>query len=118
MLLCACLAIPVFVVGRTWNEWLAVGLLGLATAAHQGWSANLFTTASDMFPQRAVGVVVGIGGMAGSVGGVLFASQTGRVLQVTGSYNVLFIAAGSAYLLGLLVLTRLAPRLRPAEIAA
>jgi ACS family hexuronate transporter-like MFS transporter len=117
MLLCACLAIPVLVVGRTWNEWLAVGLLGLATAAHQGWSANLFTTASDMFPQHAVGAVVGIGGMAGSMGGVLFAAATGRVLQVTGSYSVLFVMAASAYLLGLLVLTQLAPRLRPAVAA-
>lgn len=117
MLLCACLAVPVFYAGRTMHAWVAVILLGIATAAHQGWSANLFTTASDMFPKRTVGAVVGLGSAAGSGGGVLFAAMIGRILQVTGSYAILFAIAASSYLLGLLLLTRLAPGLRRAEIA-
>jgi ACS family hexuronate transporter-like MFS transporter len=117
MLLCACLAVPVFYAGLTLHSWVAVILLGLATAAHQGWSANLFTTTSDMFPKRAVGAVVGLGSSAGSAGGVLFAAMIGRILQVTGSYAVLFVIAASAYLLGLLLLTRLAPGLKRVELA-
>jgi ACS family hexuronate transporter-like MFS transporter len=117
MLLCACLAVPVFYAGRTMHAWVAVILLGIATAAHQGWSANLFTTASDMFPKRTVGAVVGLGSAAGSGGGVLFAAMIGRILQVTGSYAILFAIAASSYLFGLLLLTRLAPGLRRAEIA-
>ncbi|MCU1313384.1 MAG: Hexuronate transporter [Acidobacteriaceae bacterium] len=117
MLLCACLAVPVFYAGHTIHAWVAVILLGIATAAHQGWSANLFTTASDMFPKRTVGAVVGLGSAAGSAGGVLFAATIGRILQVTGSYAILFAIAASSYLLGLLFLTRLAPGLRRAEIA-
>jgi MFS transporter, ACS family, hexuronate transporter len=117
MLLCACLAVPVFYAGQTMHAWVAVILLGIATAAHQGWSANLFTTASDMFPKRTVGAVVGLGSAAGSGGGVLFAAMIGRILQVTGSYAILFAIAASSYLLGLLLLTRLAPGLRRADIA-
>jgi ACS family hexuronate transporter-like MFS transporter len=117
MLLCACMAVPVFYAGQTMHAWVAVILLGVATAAHQGWSANLFTTASDMFPKRTVGAVVGLGSAAGSGGGVLFAAMIGRILQVTGSYAILFAIAASSYLLGLLLLTRLAPGLRRADIA-
>jgi ACS family hexuronate transporter-like MFS transporter len=117
MLLCACLAVPVFYAGHTLHSWVAVILLGIATAAHQGWSANLFTTVSDMFPKRAVGAVVGLGSSAGSAGGVLFAAMIGRILQVTGSYAVLFAISASAYLLGLLIMTRLAPGLRRANLA-
>jgi MFS transporter, ACS family, hexuronate transporter len=118
MLLCACLAVPVFYAGHTSHSWVAVILLGIATAAHQGWSANLFTTTSDMFPKRAVGAVVGLGSSAGSAGGVLFAATIGRILQVTGSYAVLFVIAASAYLLGLLILTLLAPGLKRVELAS
>jgi ACS family hexuronate transporter-like MFS transporter len=116
MLLCACMAVPVFYAGHTMHAWVAVILLGVATAAHQGWSANLFTTASDMFPKRTVGAVVGLGSAAGSGGGVLFAAMIGRILQVTGSYAILFAIAASSYLLGLLLLTRLAPGLQRADI--
>ena len=80
--------------------WAAVALIGLATAAHQGWSANLFTLASDMFPRQAVGSVVGLGGFAGAVGGMLIAKVTGYVLQMTGSYTTVLMIAGGAYLVG------------------
>jgi MFS transporter, ACS family, hexuronate transporter len=117
MLICASLVLPMFFASRASSVWFVVGLLSLAAAAHQGWSANLFTTVSDMFPKSVVGGVVGLGGMAGSVGGVLFSLSTGWVLQVTHSYTPLFAAAASAYLMGLLLLQLCAPGLRPITIA-
>ncbi len=118
MLLCACMVVPVFTLGGINSEWVAIGLLSLAAGAHQGWSANLFTTASDMFPRSAVGAVVGIGGMAGSVGGALLAFFTGHILQRTHSYSVLFVLASSAYLLALLLMRLLAPGLKQVELSA
>jgi ACS family hexuronate transporter-like MFS transporter len=91
-------------------------LLGLATAGHQGWSANVFTLPSDMFPRHTVASVVGIGGFGGAVGGMLIATFTGFLLETTGSYVPVFIMAGSAYLLALLLVHLLAPRLEPARI--
>jgi ACS family hexuronate transporter-like MFS transporter len=96
--------------------WTAVALIGLAAAAHQGFSANLYTIASDMFPRRAVGSVIGIAGMAGAVGGILMQAASGRIRDLTGSYLTMFLAAGSAYLLAVLVIHVLAPRLAPAAI--
>jgi ACS family hexuronate transporter-like MFS transporter len=118
MLICACCVVPIFTAGRLHSEWLAIGLIGLATAAHQGWSANLFTTSSDMFPKSAVGSVVGIGTLAGSAGGVLLATSAGWIIQVTHSYASLFAVASSAYLLALLIITLLAPGLKKVEMAA
>jgi ACS family hexuronate transporter-like MFS transporter len=91
-------------------------LISLAAAAHQGWSANLFTLTSDMFPRRAVGSVVGIGGMAGAIGGMLIARVVAEILQRTGSYVPIFIIACSAYLVALLLVQLLTPRLEPARI--
>ncbi|MCX6144742.1 MAG: MFS transporter [Ignavibacteriales bacterium] len=110
MLICALLIVPIVFVPNV-SLWWAVFLLGLATGAHQGWSTNLFTTVSDMFPKKAVGSVVGIGGMAGSVGGILIASATGYILQITGSYTILFVMAGSAYVLTLLLFHLLVPKI-------
>ena len=73
MFFCACAVVPIILVNYLGSEWAAIGLLSLAAAAHQGWSANIFTTASDMFPRSAVGSVTGIGGMAGSAAGSFFA---------------------------------------------
>jgi MFS transporter, ACS family, hexuronate transporter len=98
--------------------WTAIALISVAAGAHQGWSANLFTTSSDMFPRSAVGAVVGIGGMAGSVGSALFAFFAGHILQLTHSYAVLFGIASSAYLLALIVMYLLAPGLKKVEFAA
>ena len=118
MLVCACMILPIFLASRVSSVWAAVGILGLATAAHQGWSANLFTTASDMFPPSSVGAVVGIGGMAGSVGAVLFSVGTGWVLQAYHSYTPLFSVAAASYLVGLGVLQIMAPDLRKADVPA
>jgi len=117
MLTCACFALPMFFVAHTQSEWVAVAALSLAAAGHQGWSANLFTTPSDMFPSTAVGSVVGIGGMAGSVGGVLLSIAAGRILQVTHSYVSLFILAGSIYLIAIVLIYALAPGLKKANLA-
>lgn len=116
MLMCATAVVPiVFAVGVS-SLWSAVLLIGLAAAGHQGWSANLFTLASDMFPQRAVGSVVGIGGFGGAVGGMCIARFTGFVLQTTHSYLPMFMIAGSAYLAALLAIQILSPRLEPARL--
>jgi MFS transporter, ACS family, hexuronate transporter len=117
MLICAICVVPVVFASFATNMWAAVGLIALATAAHQGWSANIFTFASDMFPRRAVGSVVGIGGMAGAVGGMLFSSATGYLLLWTNSnYVPVFIVCGSVYLLALLIMHLLVPNLEPAAI--
>ncbi len=118
MLICALCVVPIVFASQASEMWMAVALLGLATAAHQGWSANLFTTASDMFPKPAVGSVVGLGGMAGAIGGMLVATLAGFILEFTGSYMVLFIISGSVYLLALLIIHRLAPTLEPAKLNA
>jgi len=116
MLICALAVTPIVFAAHASNLWVAVVLIGLATAGHQGWSANVFTLTSDMFPRHAVGSVVGIGGFAGAVGGMLIATFTGFLLQTTGSYVPVFIMAGSAYLLALVLVHCLAPRLQPAQI--
>jgi ACS family hexuronate transporter-like MFS transporter len=116
MLICALAVVPIVFASQAKDLWLAVGLVGLAAAAHQGWSANLFTIVSDMFPRRAVGSVVGIGGMAGAVGGMVIAKIVGYILQWTGSYFVIFIIAGSMYLLALLILHLMVPKLEPADV--
>lgn len=116
MLVCALCVAPVALVTHVSNMWTAVWLVGLAAAAHQGWSANLYTTASDMFPKQAVGSVVGIGGMAGALGAMGLLKLTGYILAHTGSYVVLFFIAASAYLIALALLHALAPRLAMAKV--
>lgn len=114
--ICALVVVPIISVSRVAELWPAVLLIGLATAAHQGWSCNLFTLVSDMFPKRAVASVVGFGGFAGAVGGMLIADAVGHILQWTHSYVLPFLIAGSAYLIALLVLHLLAPQLRVVPI--
>ncbi len=116
MLVCALCVVPIVFASQASSLWVAVLLIGLAAAAHQGWSANIFTIASDTFPRRAVGSVVGIGGMAGAVGGMLLSLLVGGILEKTGNYLPVFIIAGSAYLLALLVIHLLAPRLEPVSL--
>lgn len=116
MLICALGVLPVVFAYRVESTWSAVFLIGLAAACHQGFSANLYTITSDMFPARAVGSVTGIGGMAGAVTGFFSARIVGHVLQWTGSYRIPFVMAGSAYLIALGIIHALAPRLEPARI--
>lgn len=116
MAICAVAVVPIIPVSRLAHLWPAVVLIGLAAAAHQGWSCNLFTLASDMFPERAVASVVGLGGFAGAVGGMLIADAIGHILQWTHSYVLPFLIAGSAYVIALLILHLLAPKLAPVYI--
>jgi ACS family hexuronate transporter-like MFS transporter len=116
MLVCALCVPPVMLAPGVGSVWGAVLLIGLATAAHQGFSANLYTIPSDMFPRKAVGAIIGIGGTMGAVGGMFMAQFTGFVLDATGSYMPMFVIAGSMYLLALLVIHLLVPRMEPAEI--
>ena len=116
MLACALSVLPVMLAAQVSSLWLAVLLVSIAAAAHQGWSANLFTLVSDMFPRKAVGSVVGIGGTAGAVGGMFIALVVGAILQATGSYVPIFIIAGVMYLVALFVIHLLVPRLQPAHL--
>ncbi|HEV8042919.1 MAG TPA: MFS transporter [Bryobacteraceae bacterium] len=113
MLICACAVTPVFFASMTAHLWVIVALVGAAAAGHQGWSANLFATAGDMFPEHALGSVVGIGGTLGAIGGMLLASGAGLILQVTGSYVPMFVIASSAYLVALVAIQLAAPKLEP-----
>jgi ACS family hexuronate transporter-like MFS transporter len=123
MLIFAFLVTPIMAAQYTTNIWQAVVLISLAAAAHQAWSANIFTTASDMFPKKAVSSVVGIGGMAGSVGGILFPLLVGIILDnykaagnIGGGYNVIFIICGFAYLLAWGVMHVFSPKMERVDI--
>jgi len=118
MLTCALCVVPVVAAPLVGNLWIAVVLIGVAAAAHQGFSANLFTLTSDMFPRRVVGSVVGIGGFAGAIGGVLMNLGAGTLKDLTGNYIAMFAIAASAYLTALFVIHILVPRLEPVEIAS
>jgi MFS transporter, ACS family, aldohexuronate transporter len=115
-LVCALCVVPIVLAARGSNLWVAVGLISLATAAHQGWSANLFTLVSDTFPRRAVASVVGIGGFTGSMSSMLIATATGYLLQWTGSYVPIFFVAASAYLIAFAVIHSLVPDPQPAGL--
>lgn len=115
MLLCAFAVLPVLFAQSIDNLWVAVLVIGIATAAHQAFSANLYTLPSDLFPRAAVGSVVGIGGTVGAVGGMLMAKYAGYVLDGIGSYAPLFFVAGSAYFVALALVHLLSPRLARVE---
>jgi len=116
LLACALCVVPIVFAAHAASVWGAVALIGLAAAAHQGWSANLYTLVSDVFPRRAVGSAVGFGGMAGAISGMLIATAVGYLLQWTGSYTPVFLLAGFAYLIALAVVHFLAPRLEPVTL--
>ncbi len=116
MLIFALLALPVAFASQADNLWLAVGIVGLATAAHQGFSANVYTLPSDLFPRKAVGTVIGIGGAAGGIGGMLMAKYAGWVLDKIGSYTPIFALAACAYLLALAFIHLMSPRLAPVAV--
>jgi MFS transporter, ACS family, aldohexuronate transporter len=122
MFIFALCVLPILFVTKV-GDWSAVLLIGLAASAHQAWSANLFTTASDMFPKRAVASVVGIGGMAGSAGGFIFPYVTGRLLdhyeklhQATTGYAILFGICACMYLLAFGLNHLFAPRFEPIRL--
>ena len=116
LLVCALAVTPIMFAAHTRNAWLAASLIAIAAGAHQGWSANIYTLASDMFPRNAVASVVGFGTMAGAIGGMCIAKTVGYILQSTHSYVPVFAMAGLAYLVAFGFVQVLAPRLRPAKV--
>ena len=117
MLLCAFAVLPIFFAQSIDNLWLAVLVIGIATAAHQAFSANLYTLPSDLFPRGAVGSVVGIGGTVGAIGGMVMAKYAGYILDGIGSYTPLFAVAGSAYFVALAAVHLLSPRLERVSVS-
>jgi MFS transporter, ACS family, hexuronate transporter len=113
MLACAFFALPVAGAMYASNLWLAVAAIGLACAAHQGFSANLYALPSDLFPRWAAGSIVGLGGLSGALGGMLMSLYAANVLQKIGSYTPIFIFASLAYLFALLVVHLIVPRYAP-----
>jgi MFS transporter, ACS family, hexuronate transporter len=123
MLIFAICVTPIILIRFTSHIWIAVALVSLAAAAHQAWSANIFTTASDTFPKRAVSSIVGIGGMAGSVGGILFPLVVGILLEhfkklqmLSTGYNIIFIICGSAYLVAWIIMHLLSPKMKKVNL--
>jgi len=116
MLICALAVVPVFHAPHAHSLWSVVALIGLAAAAHQGWSANLLTLPSDLFPSVAVATVVGVGGMLGAVGNALLLQATGYIVDRTHSYVPLFAIASSVYIVALIIVHFISPRLTPAEL--
>ena len=116
MLVCACCVVPIFLASQVSGLWVAVVLIGLAASAHQGFSANLYTLVSDTMPRQAVSSVVGIGGMAGAIGGMFVAKFMGYILDTTGSYLIPFALPGFAYFTAVLIIHLLLPRLEPMSL--
>jgi ACS family hexuronate transporter-like MFS transporter len=124
MLLFAVLVVPImFTQAEGIGFWGAITLISIAAASHQAWSANIFTTVSDMFPKKAVASVTGIGGFAGSVGGILVAILAGYILEATkaagnvqAGYLILFIISGSAYLVAWVLFNLIAPKMKKVDL--
>jgi ACS family hexuronate transporter-like MFS transporter len=116
MLLCALAALPYLFITQITDLWLAVGVVGLVAAAHQAFSANLYTLPSDVFPRSAVGSVIGIGGMLGGIGGMVMAKAVGQVLEAAGGYGTIFAVCAFIYLAALLVIHLLTPRMEPIRV--
>jgi ACS family hexuronate transporter-like MFS transporter len=117
LLVCALAVTAAIFVMYAGNVWIAVALISIAAAAHQGWSANLFRLASDLFPRQWIGSVVGLGGVGGAIGGMLFAPAVGRYLKWSGElYGPVFVLCGSIYLVALLIIHLLVPSLEDAKV--
>ena len=117
MLACGICAIPVAFVPHTDSLWLAVSLIALAAGGHCGWSANIFSLMSDIFPKNATASVAGFGGFAGAVGGAIVAFGVGKILQHIGTdgYAIPFLVASFAYLIALGIIHLIVPKIKPME---
>ena len=116
ILICALIVLPVMLVSQVKNIWLAVILISLAAAGHQGWASNIFTIVSDIYPKRAVGSMTGLSGFAGAIGGALSASFVGLILEGTGSYFLIFLVASTVYLINWLILKLSIKEIKPLDI--
>jgi len=113
ILICALIVLPVMLVSSISNLWVAVGLITLAAAGHQGWAANIFTIVSDIYPKNAVASMIGLSGFTGAIGGALSASFVGLLLETSGSYFLMFMVAASVYLLNWLILKIVIKEIKP-----
>jgi ACS family hexuronate transporter-like MFS transporter len=111
ILVCALMVVPVAFASQVDDLWMAVAILGFATAGHQGWAANMFAMISDMFPKNMVSTATGVTGFGGSAGGMLVASAIGLILEFTGSYVPIFVWAGVSYLIILAIIQVMIPRI-------
>jgi MFS transporter, ACS family, hexuronate transporter len=116
ILICAFLVLPVMLVSQVSNLWIAVVLISLAAAGHQGWASNIFTIVSDIYPRNAVGSMVGLSGFAGAVGGALSASFVGLLLESTGSYFLIFTVASVIYIVNWIIIKIFIPVIKPIEV--
>ena len=116
ILLCALIVLPVMLVSQIQHLWIAVGLISLAAAGHQGWASNIFTLVSDIYPKKAVGSMMGLSGFAGAVGGALSATFVGILLESTGSYFLIFLLASSVYIFNWLILKFSIKQIVPIEL--
>jgi MFS transporter, ACS family, hexuronate transporter len=117
MLAAGCFVLPLLVVTHIDNLWLAVLLIGLALAGHQAFSSNLLSIPPDMFPKRAVGSAIGLGGFLGGIGGMIMAKSTGLVLDATGgNYTVIFAVCTTVYFVAVAAIHLLSPRLERVQI--
>lgn len=117
MLIAGCCVLPLLFVTGVENMWLAVVLIGIALAGHQAFSSNLLSIPPDMFPKRAVGSVIGLGGFMGGIGGMIMAKSTGLVLDATaGNYTIIFAICTTVYFLAVLAIHWLSPRLAPVTV--
>jgi ACS family hexuronate transporter-like MFS transporter len=116
ILICALCVLPVLFVSKAYIVWIAVGIISLAAAAHQGWAANMFAIISDIFPRNAVGSVTGLTGMAGAIGGAMAATFIGFIRESTGSYSLVFIIAATAYLVNWLIIKIFIPRIESVDV--
>lgn len=118
LLLSGCMVLPLLFVSGLDNMWLAVLLIGIALAGHQSFSSNLLSLPPDMFPKRAVGSAIGLGGFAGGIGGMIMAKSTGLVLEATdGNYTLIFMACTAVYFLAVAAIHLLSPKLEPVKLA-
>jgi ACS family hexuronate transporter-like MFS transporter len=115
MLVCALCVVPVFLASMVSSVWVAVLLVGLAMAAHQGFAANLITTVSDTAPRQIVGSIMGLGGTAACIGTIFIAKLVVYILDKTGEYRILLIIASCAYVINLLIIHAINPRLKSME---
>lgn len=117
LLMSGCMVLPLLFVSGLQNMWLAVLLIGIALAGHQSFSSNLLSLPPDMFPKRAVGSAIGLGGFAGGIGGMIMAKSTGLVLEATnGNYTLIFMACTVTYFLAVAAIHLLSPGLKRVEL--
>lgn len=116
ILIVALMVVPIFFLSYFSNLWIAVVLISLATAAHQGWASNIFTIVSDIYPKNMVGSMTGLAGFSGAIGGIVFSPVVGLILDATHSYYLIFAIASCAYLLAWVFLKVFIPKIEPLKI--